>query len=118
MKDTRSVPVSGFDRFVISFLVSLPIAISVGVFFLVAYGGSLGLRGFIASVFSKTVYYTLMGALGSYLIKEAGPAKAYLVLGIVLLAIDFIYKFLVNVAFDIAFIASMIIVFESALESS
>ena len=115
---SKSVPVSGFDRFIISFLVSLPLALSVGTFFLIAYGGELGIRGFVASLFSKTVYYTLMGALGSYLIKEAGPVKAYLALGVVLLAIDFMYKFLINVAFDIAFIASMIIVLESALEGS
>ncbi|ALU12462.1 hypothetical protein EYM_04065 [Ignicoccus islandicus DSM 13165] len=118
MAHPRAIPVSGFERFIISFLVSLPLALSVGTFFLIAYGGELGFRGFVASLFSKTVYYTLMGALGSYLIKEAGPVKAYLTLGIVLLAIDFLYKFLINVAFDIAFIASMIIVLEASQEAS
>ena len=69
-------------------------------------------------MFSRTFYYTTMGALGSFLVKEAGVVKAYAVLGIVLLAVDFLYRMPISVLFDVAFVASMIMVLVTASEGS
>ncbi len=119
MKEPTSVPLRGFDRLLIPFLISLPIALGIGTYFLVAYWGSfVAWRAFISALISRPLYYTIMGGLGSYLIKDIGPAKAYIVMGFVLLGIDVLYKMPVNVMFDIAFIASMIMVLLAATEET
>lgn len=119
MESPDNVQLRGFERLIIPLLLSLPIALGVGIYFLVAYWGTpLAWRAFFSSLIAKPLYYTVMGALGSFLIKEAGPVKAYIVLGIVMITIDILYKMPITILFDIAFIASMIMVLTTAAEES
>ncbi|UXD22527.1 hypothetical protein IPA_05850 [Ignicoccus pacificus DSM 13166] len=119
MEQSSEVPLRGLERLFIPFLVSLPIGFGVGTYFLIAYWGTpYAWRGFFGAVFSRAFYYTIMGALGSFLMKEAGTIKAYVLLGLVLVAINFMYRFYISVFYDIAFVASMIMILSAAIEES
>ena len=97
-------------RVVISFLLSLPLSLGVGVYSSIISSNVIWL---ILAVVSWGYYFTIMGTLGSFLIDVAGPALGSLTLAAILVFINVYERFLFLTPFSLSYAAMMYLVTKS-----
>ncbi|ABU81956.1 hypothetical protein Igni_0774 [Ignicoccus hospitalis KIN4/I] len=86
------VPWGAGGRLIISFSLSLPLALGMGVYFGIVYNPML----LVATLISWSLYYTVVGVVASFVVDEAGPAIGSLFLLLVLAFVGFVHKMLMS----------------------
>ena len=97
---------------IISFSLALPFAIGAGLYFAIAYKPQL----LIATLVSWSLYYTVIGIVGSFVIDEAGPAIGSLFLLIILAFVSLTYKMYMSLPFNAAYAVEYFMVTKTLLE--
>lgn len=94
----------------ISFLLSLPLSLGIGVYSSIVSFNAIWL---LLAIISWSYYFVIMGTLGTFLIDVAGPAFGSLTLAVILVLISLYERIILLIPFSLSYTIMLYLVTKS-----